>query len=52
MLVVVESGGDTYLIAVVQTIEPGNARYQRDAATILAGFEVLPPTETAASRSS
>jgi hypothetical protein len=29
---------------VVQTIEPGNPTYERDAETILTGFEVLPPT--------
>lgn len=48
LLVVAESGGDTYLVAVVQTTVPGNAKYQRDAETILTGFEVLPQTETAA----
>lgn len=50
MLVVVESGGDTYLVAVVQTGEPDNPKYQHDAETILMGFEVLPQTETAALR--
>jgi hypothetical protein len=48
LLVVTESGGDTYLIAVVQTIEPDNPTYQRDAETILTGFEVLPLAATTA----
>jgi hypothetical protein len=42
--VVAKVGGDTYHAAVVQTIEPGNPTYERDAETILMGFEVLPPT--------
>ena len=42
LLVAAESGGDTYLIAMVQTIDPDNASQQRDAETILTGFEVLP----------
>jgi hypothetical protein len=42
LLVVAESGGDTYLIAVVQTNESDNPRYQRDADTIREGFEVVP----------
>jgi hypothetical protein len=42
--VVAEAGGNTYQAAVVQTIEPGNPTYEGDAETILAGFEVLPPT--------
>lgn len=48
LLVVAESGGDTYLIAVVQAIDPDNPKYQRDAETILTGFEVLPLAATAA----
>lgn len=48
MLVVAESGGDTYLVAVVQSTVPGNAKYQRDTETILKGLEVLPQTESAA----
>ena len=48
LLVVTESGGDTYLVAVVQTTVPGNAKYQRDAETILTGLEVLPQKETTA----
>jgi hypothetical protein len=42
--VVAEAGGDTYQAAVVQTIQPGDPTHERDAETILAGFEVLPPT--------
>jgi hypothetical protein len=42
--VVTKAGGDTFQAAVVQTIEPGNPTYERDAETILMGFEVLPPT--------
>ena len=42
LLVVAESGGDTYLMAVVQTNESGNPKYQRDADTIREGFEVVP----------
>jgi len=48
VLVVTESGGDTYLVAVVQTTVSGDAKYQRDAETILTGLEVLPQTGTAA----
>jgi hypothetical protein len=48
LLVVTESGGDTYLVAVVQTTVPGDAKYEHDAETILTGLEVLPQTETAA----
>jgi hypothetical protein len=48
LLVVAESGDDTYLIAVVQDIDPDNPKYQRDAETILTGFEVLPQDGTAA----
>ena len=48
LLVVAESGDDTYLIAVVQAIDPDNPTYQRDAETILTGFEVLPLAGTAA----
>jgi hypothetical protein len=48
LLVVAESGGDTYLVAVVQTIEPDSPTYQRDGETILTGFEVLPQAATAA----
>jgi hypothetical protein len=48
LLVVAESGDDTYLIAVVQAIDPDNPTYQRDAETILTGFEVLPQDGTAA----
>jgi hypothetical protein len=42
--VVTKAGGDIFQAAVVQTIEPGNPTYERDAETILMGFEVLPPT--------
>ena len=42
LLVVAESGGDTYLIAVVQANESDDPNYQRDAETILTGFEVVP----------
>ena len=48
LLVVTESGGDTYLVAVVQTNESHDPEFQRDAETILTGFEVLPQSETAA----
>lgn len=48
LLVVAESGGDNYLVAVVQTNEADNPKYQRDAETILTGFEVLPQTATTA----
>ncbi len=48
LLVVTESGGDTYLVAVVQTNESHDPKFQRDAETILTGFEVLPQTETTA----
>ena len=48
LLVVTESGGDTYLIAVVQTLDPDNPTDRRDAETILTGFEVLPQAPTAA----
>ena len=41
--VVAEAGGDTYQAAVVLTTEPGKPTYERDAETILMGFEVLPP---------
>jgi hypothetical protein len=41
--VVTKVGGDTYLVAVSQTIEPDNPTYQRDGETILTGFQVLPP---------
>jgi Probable lipoprotein LpqN len=41
--VVITAYGHTYLAAMTQTIEPGNPTYQRDAETILSGFEVLPP---------
>jgi hypothetical protein len=47
LLVVAESGGDTYLIAVVQTVEPDSPTYRHDAETILTGFEVLPQAATA-----
>jgi hypothetical protein len=42
--VVTKAGGNTYQAAVVQAIESGNPTHERDAETILAGFEVLPPT--------
>jgi hypothetical protein len=48
LLVVAESGGHTYLIGVAQAIDPDNPTYQRDAETILAGFEVLQQDATAA----
>lgn len=48
LLVVTESGGDTYLVAVIQTNESHDPKFQRDVETILTGFEVLPQTETAA----
>jgi hypothetical protein len=41
--VAIKAYGHTYLAAMTQTIEPGNPTYQRDAETILSGFEVLPP---------
>lgn len=48
LAVVVESGGDTYLIAVVQAVDPETPAQRRAAETILTGFEVLPQDETAA----
>ena len=48
LAVVVESGGDTYLIAVVQAVDPENPERLREAETILTGFEVLPQDATAA----
>lgn len=41
--VVAAAGGHTYLISLMTTTEPNDARYQRDAQTILTGFQVLPP---------
>lgn len=42
LAVVGESGGDTYLIAVVQGVDPHNPARLREAEKILSGFEVLP----------
>lgn len=41
--VVTKSGGHTYLVTLMTTTEPDNPKYQRDAETILRGFQVLPP---------
>jgi hypothetical protein len=43
LLVVIKTRGDTYLVGLVQTVESDNPMYQRDAETILTGFQVLPP---------
>jgi hypothetical protein len=43
LLVVIKTGGDTYLVGLVQTVESDNPTYQRDAETILTGFQMLPP---------
>jgi hypothetical protein len=48
LVVVAESGGDTYLIAVVQTIDPDSPTQRRAAETILTGLEVLPLSTAAA----
>jgi hypothetical protein len=48
LLVVAESGGDTYLIAVAQTTNPDSPSHRRNAETILTGFEVLPQDSAAA----
>jgi hypothetical protein len=42
MGVVAQSGDDTYLIAVIQTSTAQTPSVQREAETILSGFEVLP----------
>jgi hypothetical protein len=41
--VLVETNGQTYLAMVTQDIEPDDPTYQRQAETILSGFQVLPP---------
>jgi disulfide bond formation protein DsbB len=43
LLVVIKTGGDTYLVGLVQTVESDNPTYLRDAETILTGFQMLPP---------
>jgi hypothetical protein len=48
MAVVAQSGGETYLIAVVPAVDPEDPAQLRDAETILTGFEVLPQDATAA----
>ena len=46
--VVAESGGDTYLIAVVQVGGSQDPAQQSEAETVLAGIEILPQEATAA----
>jgi hypothetical protein len=46
--VVTESGGQTYLITVIPTVDPRDREHQRDAETILGGFEVLPQESSTA----
>jgi hypothetical protein len=46
--VVAESGGDTYLIVVIQINDAADAAQRRDEEKILTGFEVLPQEATAA----
>jgi hypothetical protein len=41
--VLVETNGQTYLAMVTQDIEPDDPTYQRQAETILSGFQVWPP---------
>jgi hypothetical protein len=48
LVVVTESGGETYLIAVMQTVDPADSEHLREAETILSGFEVLPQDSAAA----
>jgi hypothetical protein len=48
LVVVAESGGDTYLISVLQTVDPAHQAQLREAETILTGFEVLPQDGTVA----
>lgn len=43
LLVLIKTGGDAYLVGLVQTVESDNPMYQRDAETMLTGFQVLPP---------
>ena len=46
--VVAESGGDTYLIAVVQVGGSEDSAQQSEAEMVLAGIEVLPQEATSA----
>jgi len=48
LVVVAESGGDTYLISVLQAVDPEDHAQLREVETILTGFEVLPQDATAA----
>jgi len=48
LVVVAESGGDTYLISVLQAVDPADQAQLREVETILTGFEVLPHDGTAA----
>jgi hypothetical protein len=48
LVVVAESGGDTYLISVMQIVDPEDEAQVREAETVLTGFEVLPQDATAA----
>ncbi|HVQ49324.1 MAG TPA: hypothetical protein VMS92_04685 [Mycobacterium sp.] len=48
VVVVAESGGDTYLIAVVQVGGSEGPAQQSEAETVLSGIEVLPQDATAA----
>jgi len=42
LAVVAESGGDTYLITVLQVVDPEDQAQLRETETMLTGFEVLP----------
>ena len=43
LVVVAKVGGETYLTTLLTGAEPESANMRRDIATILTGFEVLPP---------
>jgi hypothetical protein len=43
---VMHTENDTYAMTMtVQSTDPGNPAYQRDAETILTGFQMLPPSD-------
>ncbi|EKF22514.1 hypothetical protein C731_3492 [Mycolicibacterium hassiacum DSM 44199] len=47
LMVVMNTDDTTFAVTVtVQTTDPANPTYQRDAETILSGFQVLPPPES------
>jgi hypothetical protein len=48
LAVVTESGGQNFLITVIQTVDSRDQEHQREAETILSGFEVLPLESSAA----